>query len=148
MTSILVVEDDRDVRSLVQVAFRLAGGWNVTTAASLASATVELERAHFDVVLTDDQLGDGCAADVATRSHGCPVIVLSGSVDGPRSTLVRWPGFAGGISKPFDPMTLPALVASVARRNGNAVQTTGHPTSGESCAIHSGHEASRRDVVA
>ena len=148
MTTVLVVEDDRDVRSLIQMAFRLAGGWSVTTAASLAAATLELERSSFDVVLTDDQLGDGHAADVADRAHGCPVIVLSGSVEGPRSTLVSWPGFAGGIPKPFDPMTLPALVASVARSNGDAATSGGSHGGMETCTEHSDCEASLRGVVA
>lgn len=148
MTSILVVEDDRDVRSLIQMAFRLAGGWTVTTAASLASATAELERCRFDVVLTDDQLGDGYAADVANRARGCPVIVLSASVEGPRSTLVRWSGFAGGISKPFDPMTLPVLVASVARSNGPTAPSDGSDGGVEGCVEHSEGEVSLRGVVA
>lgn len=125
MTTILVVDDDADVRALIEVAFRLAGGWMVTTAGSVSSAMVELERATFDVVLTDDQLGDGCAADVALQTAGCPVVVLSGSVEGPISTMVSLPGFAGGISKPFDPMTLPALVASAAENPGR--EAAGRP---------------------
>lgn len=120
MTAILVVDDDDDVVSLIQVAFQLAGGWVVTTAGSVSSATQELERSTFDVVLTDNQLGDGSAADVALQAAGCPVVVLSGSVDGPISTVVSLPGFAGGISKPFDPMTLPALVASTLPRQEGA----------------------------
>ena len=120
MTTILVVEDDADVRSLIDVAFRLAGGWIVTTAESVAGATRALQRAAFDVVLTDDQLGDGCAADVAALCPGGPVVVLSASVEGPTSTLVPWPGFSGGISKPFNPMTLPSLVASVIVPDGSA----------------------------
>ncbi len=112
MTTILVVDDDADVRSLLQVAFQLAGGWTVIVAESLASATRELESAAIDVVLTDNELGDGCAADVLSRAAGRPVVVLSASVDAAGSSLVPWAGFAGGISKPFNPLTLPSLVAS------------------------------------
>lgn len=112
MTTILIVEDDADVRSLIRVAFDLAGGWTVITADSLASAGRELESRTIDVVLTDNHLGDGVAADVRARTTGCPVVVLSASVDGPGSSLVPLDGYAGGISKPFNPLTLPALVAS------------------------------------
>ncbi len=118
MTTILVVEDDADVRSLIQVAFQLAGGWTVVMAESLASAVQELESTPFDVVLTDNHLGDGDAADVRARAGASPVVVLSASVDGPTSTLIPLPGFAGGLSKPFNPLTLPALVASVVTKNG------------------------------
>lgn len=112
MKTILVVDDDADVRALIQVAFTLAGGWTVVTAESLATAIHELGSAAIDVVLTDNQLGDGFAADVRDRASGRPVVVVSASVDAAPSTLVPLPGFAGGISKPFDPLTLPALVAS------------------------------------
>lgn len=112
MTAILVVDDDADVRALIQVAFQLASGWTVVMAGSLAAAEQELATRTFDVVLTDNQLGDGSAADVLARAGTLPVVVLSASVDGPASTLVPMTAFAGGIAKPFDPMTLPALVAS------------------------------------
>ena len=64
MTAILIVDDDDDVRSLIQVAFQLAGGWNVVMAGSLAAAAQELATGSFDAVLTDNHLGDGTAADV------------------------------------------------------------------------------------
>lgn len=112
MTTILIVDDDADVRSLIQVAFQLVGGWTVITADSLASAGRALQSPNIDVVLTDNQLDDGCAADVRDRAGGRPVVVVSASVDGPTSALVPLTGYAGGISKPFNPLTLPALVAS------------------------------------
>ena len=118
MTTILVVDDDADVRALIQVAFKLAGGWTVITAESLATAVHELGSAAIDVVLTDNQLGDGSAAGVRDNASGRPVVVVSASVDAPLSTLVPLTGFAGGISKPFNPLTLPALVASAMNGNG------------------------------
>ena len=113
VTSILVVDDDADVRSLIEVAFHLTGGWRVVLAESLAAAGRALAESSFDVVLTDNQLGDGCAADVLAHAAGRPAVVVSASVDAPNSTLVPLAGYAGGISKPFNPMTLPALIASV-----------------------------------
>ena len=115
MTAILVVDDDADVRALLRVVFQLDGGWTVVMAGSLAAAEQELATGTFDVVLTDNQLGDGTAADVRARAGTLPVVVLSASVDGPPSELVPLPGYAGGISKPFDAPTLPALVASALR---------------------------------
>lgn len=118
MITILVVEDDADVRSLIQVVFRLAGGWQVIMADSLASAERELESRSVDVVLTDNELGDGCARDVRTLAAGCPVVVLSGSIVGEGSSLAPLEGYSGGIAKPFNPLTLPALVASVISTRG------------------------------
>lgn len=118
MNTILIVDDDADVRTLIQVAFQLAGGWTVITAESLSTAVQELQSPTIDVVLTDNRLGDGCAADVRDRADGRPVVVVSASVDGPVSTLVPLAGYAGGIAKPFNPLTLPALVASAMDTNG------------------------------
>ena len=112
VTSILVVDDDADVRSLIEVAFHLTGGWRVVLAESLAAAGRALAESSFDVVLTDNQLGDGDAADVRARAGRTPVVVLSASIVGPASTLVAMEGYAGGITKPFNALTLPALVES------------------------------------
>lgn len=118
MTTILIVDDDADVRSLLRTVFALAGDWTVITAESVASAMVHLRSASVDVILTDNHLGDGCADNVRAGAEGLPVVVVSASVDGDANTLVPWDGYAGGISKPFNPMTLPALVASAMGRNG------------------------------
>ncbi len=118
MTTILLVDDDADVRSLVQVAFRLAGGWTVIAADSLAAAARELESSEIDAILTDNELGDGSAGDVLAWAAGRPVVVLSGSVEGSASTLVPLAGYAGGIAKPFNPLTLPELVTAAINSAG------------------------------
>lgn len=117
-TTILVVDDDADVRALLHAVFTLAGGWTVMMADSFTAAVEALESADIDVILTDNELGDGCAADVHAKSQGRPVVVLSASVDGPASTLVPLAGYAGGIPKPFNPLTLPALVESAMESTG------------------------------
>ncbi|MGO1383396.1 MAG: response regulator [Arachnia sp.] len=117
MITILIVEDDDDVRSLIQVAFRLTDGWQVIMADSLASAKRELESRSIDIVLTDNELGDGWAADVRALAT-CPVVVVSASIAGQGSSLVPLEGYAGGIAKPFNPLTLPALVISVLDAGG------------------------------
>ena len=113
MITILIVDDDADIRALLRMSFQLAGGWRIIVADSVADAAHALESTSIDVILTDNQLGDGCAADVLAHAAGRPAVVVSASVDAPNSTLVPLAGYAGGISKPFNPMTLPALIASV-----------------------------------
>lgn len=113
MTAILIVDDDADIRGLLHMSFKLAGGWSIIMAESVAAAALALESASIDVILTDNQLGDGCADDVLAHAAGRPVVVVSASVDAPTSTLVPLAGYAGGISKPFNSVTLPAIVASV-----------------------------------
>lgn len=116
MTTILIVDDDADVRALLQMAFRLAPGWTVLVAESVAAARRVLADAVIDVVLTDDRLDDGRGEDVRTAAQPRPVILLSASVKGPPSILQFAPGYAGSIAKPFDPLRLPGLVDLARKR--------------------------------
>ena len=54
---ILVVDDERSVRMMLEAALR-AQGYRVTCVANGAAAREQLEAEEFDVVLLDLQLGD------------------------------------------------------------------------------------------
>jgi len=114
MTSrtILVVDDDDDVREITRLALEVMGGWTVIDANGGAAA-LEMARAHRpDVVLLDVMMPDMDGPTTFRRmeadpaSSGIPVILLTAKVQpGQRQA---WDGLAlrGVISKPFNPMTL------------------------------------------
>ncbi len=60
---IMVVDDERSVRLMLEAALR-AQGYRVQTAASGKSAQEELEQEEYDVILLDLQLGDMDGIDV------------------------------------------------------------------------------------
>jgi two-component system KDP operon response regulator KdpE len=66
---ILVVDDERAVRLMLEAALR-AQGYRVQTAASGKSAHDELEQDEFDVILLDLQLGDMDGIDVLRTVKG------------------------------------------------------------------------------
>jgi signal peptidase I len=115
--SILIVDEDPDMLALLEFTFQAGRAWTVRTASSMAEAASALSGAEdIDVVLTDDHLTDGCAADLRDAAGRRPVVLLSTSLDAPPSTLVTVAGFAGGISKPFNPLTTPDLVADAVKK--------------------------------
>ncbi len=79
---VLLIEDDQ----VDQLAFkRLVKSANLaydyTIAGSVAAARKTLERASFDVVITDYSLGDGNAFDIFEAAANTPIIVVTGLGD-------------------------------------------------------------------
>lgn len=117
--TVLVVDDDDDIRELVQMTLELTAGWVVITAHDGAAA-IDMARTHLpDAVLMDMMMPgmDGLAAfeilqsDQVTRD--IPVILLTAKAQIGDSR--PWDGYAiqGAIPKPFDPMTLAGKVAGL-----------------------------------
>lgn len=117
--TVLVVDDDDDIRAVTQLALEAVAGWTVLTAHS-GPAAVELARTHRpDVVLLDMMMPgmDGLTtfqhlqSEEATRA--IPVILFTAKVQvGDRQVWEDYP-IHGAISKPFDPMTLADQVSKM-----------------------------------
>ncbi|MGH6613222.1 nitrogen regulation protein NR(I) [Sphingomonas sp.] len=120
--TILVVDDDAAIRTVVAQSLRRAGH-NVTTAATLAELDVQLAIRLPDVVISDVVLPDGNGLDRVARltaEHpSLPVIVLS--AQNTLSTAVRATevGAYDYLPKPFDLDALSrAVQGALARRQG------------------------------
>lgn len=110
--TVLVVDDDDDIRELTKTTLELTADWNVLTARGGAEA-IQVAREHVpDAILLDMMMPDmdglttfdHLRADEAT--HNIPVILFTAKVQlGDRQA---WDGRAirGAIAKPYDPMTL------------------------------------------
>jgi CheY-like chemotaxis protein len=116
---VLVVDDDDDIRDVVQTSLRLVTGWDIQVASNGAEA-IDLCRANPpDAVLLDVMMPtmDGpttfarLLGDMRTRY--VPVVLLTGKVQA--AELRRWDdlGVAGVIAKPFDPVRLPEQFAEL-----------------------------------
>lgn len=66
--SILVVDDERSMQEFLEIFFR-SEGYEVTTAGSVESATMQLESDDFDVVITDIQMPGGSGLDLLHLCH-------------------------------------------------------------------------------
>lgn len=116
--TVVLVDDEADVRELVRAALHATTTWRVILASSAAEARGLLGAVHADVLLVDDQMpgetGTQLVASLAdlraqrSTVTNAPAILLTARRS---TTLPR--GAAGLIEKPFDPFTLAARVAAI-----------------------------------
>jgi CheY-like chemotaxis protein len=110
--TVLVVDDNDDIRELAQLCLESVDGWVVLTAGSGAAAIESARANHPDVVLLDMMMPemDGLTtfehlqSDESTRD--IPVLLFTAKLQARDRQI--WDGTAirGTIAKPFDPMTL------------------------------------------
>ena len=123
MSSILVVEDEANVRKLVSVNL-ITRGYTVLEAADVRQALERLRRQPFDLIVLDVKLPDATgwdllatiAADSTPNSHG-PVLIMTASILDAHTDLNRYPMVVEVLIKPF---SAAALLAAVKR----ALRTT------------------------
>lgn len=158
---LLVVDDDDLIRESV-AAFMAASGFQVWTAADVASAQIAFRSRRPDAAIIDFMLPDGSALDLLERfkavDPSAPVIVLTGHGSIDIAVRAVQEGAAQFLTKPID---LPALLTVVqrsletqsirridtARRAGSAAKHPLDPFLGASAAIRS-LEARVRKVLA
>lgn len=124
--SLLLVDDDADLRSLMSEFFA-EHGYQVTTAPDGAKGLELARQPHFDLVVLDVMMPglDGFAVlEQLRKTSKVPVIMLTARTE----TSSRIHGLESGaddyLPKPFDPQELLARVRAILRR------THGEPAAG------------------
>ena len=116
---VLVVDDDDMVREITQLTLETVAGWRVRSASGGEQALALLREELPDAVLLDVMMPgmDGPSTFRAMQDDPAlrevPVVLLTAKLQ--VGTAQPWDGLAiaGIISKPFDPMTLAAEVATL-----------------------------------
>lgn len=114
---ILIVDDEDDIREVVQLSLELGAGWDVITARSGEEGIVIASIEQPDAVLLDVMMPDldgpstfrRLQADPATA--GIPVVLLTAKLQAADRHRFADLGVAGVLAKPFDPLTLHEQVA-------------------------------------
>lgn len=115
--SILVIDDDPDIREITQLTLETFGGWEVTTAGSGQEGVAMAAAQHPDAILLDVMMPgmdghmtlDQLRTQVETES--IPVVLLTAKVlPADQREFAAW-GVAGLVAKPFDPVSLSSQVA-------------------------------------
>ena len=122
---ILVVEDERGVRLLLQRVLEDAGA-TVTVVVSPAEALAEFERGAPDVLLSDIRMPGGDGYELIRRVRALPAesggrtpaIAVSASVGDEEIPKVLAAGFQKFVRKPFEVSELRDAVAAVTGRQG------------------------------
>ena len=116
LRSVLLVDDEPDIRTIGAMSLSRVGKLEVKTASSGAEALKLAAEWNPDVVLLDVMMPDmdGPATLVELRkTMKTPVIFMTAKVL--RDEVDRWMslGAIGVIRKPFDPMKLPSEVRAI-----------------------------------
>ncbi|BAC92154.1 response regulator [Gloeobacter violaceus] len=128
MKRILVIDDEADIREVIQLTLELTRGWEIVAAESGSEGIALATSRNPDAILLDVMMPEmdgvstfaGLQAEAATRS--IPVVLLTAKVQSADRRRFAELGVAGVIAKPFDPMgltdQLEALLGWNARREG------------------------------
>ncbi|MBI1351894.1 MAG: response regulator [Actinomycetales bacterium] len=117
--TILVVDDEEDIRRLAQISLTRVGGHEVLTAASGAECLRVLEERRTDAVLLDVMMpvldGTETLARIraGAKTHDIPVVFMTAGVVESDMARLRTLAISGVLNKPFDPLTLPHQLGEV-----------------------------------
>ena len=112
---VVVIEDDSDLRKLVQATLQFTAGWEVTTAADGAEGIEAVRRLRPDAVVVDLMMPGMDGYEVCRRLNehpdtaGIPLVLLTArkQLD---DAQVEAAGAAGVIFKPFEPDELASRI--------------------------------------
>ena len=118
---ILVVDDDRGIRDLLQEFFRKRG-LTASVAADGAEMEAAMRRGTIDLVVLDVMLpgrsGLDLCRELRARDASIPIIMLTAINDTTDRIVGLEMGADDYVPKPFDPRELLARIRAVLRRNG------------------------------
>lgn len=122
--SILLVDDDPDVRRLAALSLERIGGFRVKVASSAHEALEQVSQSVPDLILLDVSMPetDGPATMVALRAlpsmKAVPIVFLTAGASEAEAARLCAQGALGVIAKPFELRELPVRIRDIAARAG------------------------------
>ncbi|HEY9620036.1 MAG TPA: response regulator [Crinalium sp.] len=116
---ILIVDDDQDIRDVVQVSLEDFAGWQTLTAASGSEGLQILETELLDAILADLSMPDMDGVQFFEQLQAkpdinpVPVIFLTAKASVSDRHRLKEMGAVGIIAKPFDPATIWQQIAQI-----------------------------------
>jgi two-component system KDP operon response regulator KdpE len=121
--NVLVVEDDREIRAMMQASLSVEG-FEVQTAVSLSEARALLQHKPPDLIVLDLGLPDGDGADLVRelrQHHSTPVIVVSARHQEAQKIALLDAGADDYLTKPFSVGELLARMRVALRHRGTSL---------------------------
>ncbi|HSN21191.1 MAG TPA: response regulator [Usitatibacter sp.] len=124
LARILLVDDQRDIRSIVGLALGKIGGFKVKACASGEEALANASEFAPDLLLLDLSMPamDGVATLKALRERGlsAPAVFFTARLNPKDVDRYRELGVLGVIPKPFDPLKLGAQLRELWKQQGES----------------------------
>ena len=120
---ILVVEDDKDLRALMQSTLSVEG-FEVQTAVSVSEASALVRHRPPDVIVLDLGLPDGDGLELVCevrKQHSLPILVVSARHQEAQKILLLDAGADDYLTKPFSVSELLARIRVALRHRGTAL---------------------------
>src|SRR5262249_47466492 len=117
--TVLIVDDDRNIRRIAEITLSQVGRFKVVTAASGQEALAKAKSEQPDVILLDvvmpDLDGPGTLTELKSSPETAkiPVIWLTATAQNEELEQCQNLGAAGVILKPFDPMSLSTQIMEI-----------------------------------
>jgi CheY-like chemotaxis protein len=117
--TVLVIDDDRDIREVAKVTLELVGGFTVLTAESGSRGLLVAQEAKPDAIILDLMMPEMDGQETLAQlkrdpGTACiPVIMLTAKVHAPKHDLIARGTAAGILLKPFDAMLLSKQVCEI-----------------------------------
>jgi CheY-like chemotaxis protein len=117
--SILLIDHEGSVREVLQTCLSDVGGWHVTAIASVREGLEQLPLGRPDAILLETFTSeiDGLLfveqLKQYSRDQSVPIVLIADRANWFTLQQLHYMGFAGAISKPFDPATLPSHIAEL-----------------------------------
>ncbi len=116
---ILLVDDEENLVSVIQICLQKLGGWTVLTATSGLEGLRCAETEQPDAILLDVMMPDLDGLTVLRRlkenpkTQNIPVILITAKMQSAYQSEYAQLGLAGLLAKPFDPLELAKRVAKI-----------------------------------
>ena len=116
--SILIIDDEDDIREVAQMSLEMMAGWQVFSASSGAEGIAQAKAQLPDAILLDVMMPDMDGITTFEKFQAdpvlqnLPVILLTAKVQPTDRNKFEEIGVTGYISKPFDPLQLAEQVSA------------------------------------
>jgi len=123
LKSVMLVEDEPDIRAVAALALERLGGWNVVLCSSGEEALAKARGLAPDIIILDVLMpgidGPGTLAKLREMPElsRTPVVFMTARVLPAEVAHYKELGAAEVIKKPFDPLDLPATLRKVWSRH-------------------------------
>lgn len=119
MRSVLIIDDEDDIREVAALSLEATAGWKILTACSGAEGIAVATAEQPDAILMDVMMPgvDGPTTfqhmQQIPEISAIPVLLLTAKVQGVDQRRFAGLGLAGILFKPFDPLTLAEQITGV-----------------------------------